>query len=91
MRVISRRFAGDKPKACAGDKPKLSTGCRCLRVHGQNSGLGGLIMNDERQLIELERIRFSLERMQSSSPGGAVDFGLFIVIVLLGLILWRVW
>lgn len=48
-------------------------------------------MNDERQLIELERIRFSLERMQSSSPGGAVDFGLFIVIVLLGLILWRVW
>lgn len=48
-------------------------------------------MNDERQLFELERIRAILERMQHSSPGGAVDFGLFIVIVLLGLIPWRVW
>lgn len=48
-------------------------------------------MNDERQLYELERIRAILERMQHSSPSGVVDFGFFIVIVLLGLILWRVW
>jgi hypothetical protein len=51
----------------------------------------GLTMNDERLLIELERIRFTVERMERSSPSGAADMGLFGVWVLLGLILWRVW
>lgn len=37
MRVISRRFAGDKPKVRAGDKPRLSTGCffQCRKILGQ--------------------------------------------------------
>lgn len=48
-------------------------------------------MSDERQLIELERIRVILERMERSPSGGIADFGLFVVWVILCLILWRVW
>jgi hypothetical protein len=51
----------------------------------------GLSVNDDRALIELERIRAILERMERSSSGGATDLGLFVVWILLGIILWRVW
>jgi len=45
-------------------------------------------MNNEQILYQLQSICLEIKELRKSSP---VDFGMTIICILLGLILWRVW